>query len=712
MSYELLSEDRVHLTIPGLPKTVPIYKKLFMADGEEHLLVGFDPKRFLQAEQRNAIKDLMQSFEGRKYFNMDYKGPAWYPHRDHFYGFPLTSRNEFLMKFITGFNPYEPWEREIPESLQPTRTCLYQHQVSMFRQMLGRRYSIIAAEMGTGKSICVIEALEWMRLHEGLKNDEIVYVAPVSGVRAIQLELKKWDSPVRPTKVITYEGMRKMMRMWQDGHPAPKAVVFDESSKLKTWTTKRTRAAFQLAEAIRLEHGMKGFVTLMSGTPAPKTPEDFWPQAEIACPGFLAESSPEKFRNRLCVREAREGAAGGVYNHIVTFLDNEKKCRACGQFEDHINHRKDYPSQILTKIPDVWPPVLKYGENQPVLGQHEWEPSTNEVALLSNRLDGLSQVTYKKDCLDLPDKQYRIVRVKPSADTIQAFNLLKKTARSAAIAMIQARTLSDGFKYIMKETGELIKCPTCHGKGTIQGIMKEDMEDDSEIMNNFQPNLQMAGYLETEVSCDECSGEGHVPQIKRGMDEVESPKDDVVRTYLEEQEDIGRMVIWGAFTGTITKLTTICTQQGWNVLQISGQGWKVIMADPNEEPPSVETALKCFDHSWPQREELKRKYEKFTVVANPQAGSMGLTLTAAQVALYYSNPFSGEARIQSEDRIHRTGMDSNRSPIIVDIVHLPTDKVVINNLKNKRRLQDMSMGELMSQIDTAQQEIVVYDKDE
>ncbi len=710
MAYEIIEKIRVHLIIPGLPRTVPVTKKTFMTDEDDKLWVGFDPERFLDTDIRNAVKEMMQSFEGRKYFNKNFKGPEWYPHEDHFYGFPLTSRNEFLMKFTTGGNPYEMWEQEIPESIQPKREQLYTHQVNMFRHMMGRRYSILAAEMGTGKSLSVIECLEYMREHEGLRNDEIVYVAPVSGVRAINLELKKWNSPVRPTQIITYEGMRKMMRLWQSGKVAPKAVVFDESSKLKTWTAKRTKAAFELAEAIRLEHGSKGFVTLMSGTPAPKTPEDFWPQAEIACPGFLAESSVEKFRNRLCIREQREGMAGGSYAHIVTFLDDENKCRCCGQFEDHINHSRDYPSEVLTRIPEVWPPVLKYGETQPIIGKHEWEPSINEVSYLADRLNGLSQVTYKQDCLDLPDKVYRIVRVKPNSDTLQAFRLLKKTARSAAIAMIQSRTLSDGFRYVMKETGDLLTCNVCDGKGVIQGIFKEDVDDDSEI-SMFAPNSQqMEGYMEAEVSCDCCAGEGKIPQISRDFEEVECPKDDVLREYLSDQEDIGRMVVWGAFTATLERLTTICNQQGWNVLKIEGAGWKVHMADPNEEAPSVETALKCMDASWPEKDELRRQYDKFVVVANPQAGGMGLTLTAAQVALYYSNPFSGEARIQSEDRIHRTGMDLNRTPIIVDIVHLPTDRVVIENLKKKRRLQDMSLGELISQIDRAEEEIITHEQ--
>jgi SNF2 family DNA or RNA helicase len=43
-------------------------------------------------------------------------------------------------------------------------------------------------------------------------------------------------------------------------------------------------------------------------------------------------------------------------------------------------------------------------------------------------------------------------------------------------------------------------------------------------------------------------------------------------------------------------------------------------------------------------------------VANPQTGSMGITLTAASLVVYYSNTWSLEDRMQSEDRAHRAGL--------------------------------------------------------
>jgi len=43
------------------------------------------------------------------------------------------------------------------------------------------------------------------------------------------------------------------------------------------------------------------------------------------------------------------------------------------------------------------------------------------------------------------------------------------------------------------------------------------------------------------------------------------------------------------------------------------------------------------------------------IVGNQQTGGIGITLTAAHYSFYYSNTFSLEDRIQSEDRLHRIG---------------------------------------------------------
>lgn len=75
-------------------------------------------------------------------------------------------------------------------------------------------------------------------------------------------------------------------------------------------------------------------------------------------------------------------------------------------------------------------------------------------------------------------------------------------------------------------------------------------------------------------------------------------------------------------------------------------------------------------------------------VGQPHSGGMGLTLTAANTVIYYSNDFSLEARLQSEDRAHRIGQ--NRAVNYVDIECRGTlDTKVIEALRAKKDLAEL-----------------------
>jgi len=69
-------------------------------------------------------------------------------------------------------------------------------------------------------------------------------------------------------------------------------------------------------------------------------------------------------------------------------------------------------------------------------------------------------------------------------------------------------------------------------------------------------------------------------------------------------------------------------------------------------------------------------------------------LVESRMAVYWSNSFKPEYRIQSEDRIHRLGMDINKGCVIVDLIHLPTDQKVLEVIRANRRLELMSLGDL------------------
>tara|TARA_R110000803_G_scaffold38137_4_gene82338 strand:+ start:57 stop:1754 length:1698 start_codon:yes stop_codon:yes gene_type:complete len=74
-------------------------------------------------------------------------------------------------------------------------------------------------------------------------------------------------------------------------------------------------------------------------------------------------------------------------------------------------------------------------------------------------------------------------------------------------------------------------------------------------------------------------------------------------------------------------------------------------------------------------------------IGQPQSGGIGLTLTAAECAIYYSNSFDLETRMQSEDRCHRIG--TRNAVTYIDFESPKTiDTKIINALRDKKSLAD------------------------
>jgi SNF2 family DNA or RNA helicase len=81
-------------------------------------------------------------------------------------------------------------------------------------------------------------------------------------------------------------------------------------------------------------------------------------------------------------------------------------------------------------------------------------------------------------------------------------------------------------------------------------------------------------------------------------------------------------------------------------------------------------------------------------VGNPRTGGYGLTLTAADTVVYYSNSFDLEVRLQSEDRAHRIGQ--TRSVTYVDLISPGTvDEKIVKALRGKIDIANEVLGEEM-----------------
>ena len=80
------------------------------------------------------------------------------------------------------------------------------------------------------------------------------------------------------------------------------------------------------------------------------------------------------------------------------------------------------------------------------------------------------------------------------------------------------------------------------------------------------------------------------------------------------------------------------------------------------------------------------------LVGTPATGGYGLTLTAANTVIYYSNGYDLEKRLQSEDRAHRIGQKKNVT--YVDIIAEDTvDEKIVKALRDKINVASQVMGE-------------------
>jgi SNF2 family DNA or RNA helicase len=599
-------------------------------------------------------------------------------------------RNLFTIKFLCEKNPYERYMRPLVD-FKPRRTFLRDHQVEIAAHEITRRQCIVAAEMRTGKTLATIEAMEASGYPDWL------WVAPKSAIYGVKLEFERWticdicgrlksdhkdaDHPLFTTKCIlpgfyTYESFKKMVDTWPEEKLPVHGLVLDESSRCKNPTAQRTQAVQIYADSMRHHYNDECMIIEMTGTPSPGKPTDWWSQLEIACPGYVREPTIKAFQERLSVVEMRENmTTGGVYPHIVCWKDSEDRCSKCGFMKD------DQTKHDMSS------------------GGHTFQPCVNEVANLYKRVGGLVLVKFKKDCWNLPALQKQRIQLQAPPDMLRAAAIINAKSSSAIEALTLLRELSDGFQYRETECGKQ-KCTICGGTRISKRVVDTNNPhlvldalsiqcgyrvtyDDSGTPTQTEDRLQLR---EVEMACEACDGTGEIVKLARDTVMCDTPKEQAMEELVDQCEEAGRVVIYGGFTGTIDKIVGRIQRMGWQYIRVDGRGWHCSI---NEKNPVK--MLSSFQKD--------KSLEKLAFIGQPSSAGMGIDLAASPYAIYFSNDFNAESRIQSEARIHGPAMNLNRGATIWDLLLLPSDELVLNNLENKKRLQDISLGEMREQMD-------------
>ncbi len=601
-------------------------------------LIHEDKRIYIEFPFNRGLIAEVKSMAGSKWHGYDKPNPR------KIWSISNCIRNLFQISYLKGENPYAPWDKEIVQ--QKYDRPLYVHQKAAIDFILARHYCELAADCGLGKTLDAIEVIE------RAKPVSAWYVAPKSALYGVSLEMKKWNCQGE-FEFMTYHGFVKRTNNFTKTSEIPQFLIIDEASKIKNPTTQRSQAALIVADYIREAWGDEGYVLLMTGTPAPRSPLDWFHQAEVCCPGFLKEGTQAKLKQSLAITEKCENPHGGSFYQIISWRDDPRKCNVCGEFADHENHS---------------PPEAGSFEHVALDDEGDWhkfEPSIDEVSRLGKRLEGLVLVQFKKDCLDLPDKIYRTIELPPTPQMLQVARTILESSSTTIGGLTLLRELSDGFQYNKVSDG-FETCPVCKGEKRVANPLYEADNDQDKT-----------------TICDGCGGEGHRKKYHRTIEEVECPKDEALRDLLDEYGEVGRVVVYGGFQGSIDRIIKICESCNWAWIRADGRGWSSNLDGD---------FLDNFQNK-------VINIPRIAFIGQPGAAGMGLTLTASPVIIYYSNDFNAESRMQSEERTHRIGMDTNRGCTIIDLLHLPTDYLVLENLKQKRHLQSLTLSQIKGSFD-------------
>jgi len=213
-----------------------------------------------------------------------------------------------------------------------------------------------------------------------------------------------------------------------------------------------------------------------------------------------------------------------------------------------------------------------------------------------------------------------------------------------------------------------------------------------------QEAMESGRCLQRQVACTKCNGSGEVDRIVRGVVEIPTPKEQVFVDLLEEHDEIGRFVTYAGFQASVDRVVKAAIKYGWDAIRADGRGWMYYKANSTDQVGmSPDKMLELFQD--------EKADNKLVFVGQAGAAGLGITLTASPSVFFYSNSFNAEDRSQAKDRIHRMGMDVNRGATCIDIVHLPIDQYILDNLELKANLEEVTMGRFRDELDKVEEQL-------
>ena len=146
--------------------------------------------------------------------------------------------------------------------------------------------------------------------------------------------------------------------------------------------------------------------------------------------------------------------------------------------------------------------------------------------------------------------------------------------------------------------------------------------------------------------------------------------DEIVNEIVKEREQ--KLVVWTNYRRNAAELCERYADLG--AAEFTG-------ATPTDERQRI---INCFQSATSKKINI--------LIAIPAAGGVGITLTAAQTAVYLDKTWNAEHWLQSIDRVHRIGQSGTVQ--IISLHASPVDELIYRNLKKKQRSQAELVGDL------------------
>jgi len=266
-----------------------------------------------------------------------------------------------------------------------------------------------------------------------------------------------------------------------------------------------------------------------------------------------------------------------------------------------------------------------------VQGYHNTEELTNLIAPHSYRVT-------KQECLDLPEKLYSKRYVDLSDSQRKLYNSLKKevVAEFNGMAMSAPLALTKLLRLQQIVGGYFVPDP--------------DLE-----MNEVGEFILVGGKMPVPVAIDKVN-----------------PRVESLVELLEETN--GKVIIFARFRAEIDAISK-------RIKEVFGKDSIV------EYHGGVDNLNRSANVESFQNNDGVRYF-----VGNTTTAGKGLTLTAANTVVFWSNDFSLENRLQASDRAHRIGQKS--SVLYVDFVAQSTiDEKIVDVLRSKKNIADLITGD-------------------